>query len=166
MLRKEICPFYSCNSTGKRGIVTKFADFVFCPACPCLFLSLIMINNINNFGTINFYENNNSPSKKEQPQQVQDIRPIEEPKPLTSIIFTKKAKREAKETEILDALLKSIQGRRDKTRAFVDELHSWQKEGYIDAHFNAQVMYDELDKLTPLPFGYDAFKRLYNYTRV
>lgn len=125
-----------------------------------------MINNINNFGTINFYENNNSPSKKEQPQQVQDIRPIEEPKPLTSIIFTKKAKREAKETEILDALLKSIQGRRDKTRAFVDELHSWQKEGYIDAHFNAQVMYDELNKLTPLPFGYDAFKRLYNYTRV
>ena len=83
-----------------------------------------------------------------------------------SIIFTKKAKREAKIPAILDALKKSVERRRDKTRAFVDELHSWQNDGYVDAHYNAQVMYDELDKLLPLPFGYDAFKRQYNCSRV
>ena len=83
-----------------------------------------------------------------------------------SIIFTKKAKKEAKEATILDALQKSVQGRKDKTRAFVEELHGWQKEGYIDAHYNAQVMYDELDQLTPLSFGYEVFKKHYNNTRV
>ena len=83
-----------------------------------------------------------------------------------SIIFTKKAKKEAKEATILDALQKSVQGRKDKTRAFVEELHGWQKEEYIDAHYNAQVMYDELDKLIPLSFGYEVFKKHYNNTRV
>ncbi|MBO4250609.1 MAG: hypothetical protein J5884_05060 [Paludibacteraceae bacterium] len=34
-----------------------------------------MINNINNFGVINFYENNSSEKKKEQPKQVEDITP-------------------------------------------------------------------------------------------
>ena len=84
---------------------------------------------------------------------------------IDSIIFTKKAKKEAKEPAIIQALQKSIQGRRDKTRAFVDELQSWQKEAYVDARFNAQVMYDELEKLMPLPFGYEVFKKHYNNTR-
>ena len=83
-----------------------------------------------------------------------------------SIIFTKKAKKEAKQTAIIEALKKSIDGRRDKTRAFVDELHSWQKDGYVDAHYNAKVMYDELAKLLPIAFGYDVFKRHYNNTRI
>ena len=82
-----------------------------------------------------------------------------------SIIFTKKAKKEAKEAAIIAALQKSVQGRNDKTRAFVDELHSWQKEGYVDAHYNAQVMYDELRKLLPISFGYEVFKKHYNNTR-
>ena len=124
-----------------------------------------MVNNINNFGTINFYENNNSNAKKEQAQPVEDIMPLDEPEPVDSIIFTKKAKQEAKQTAIIEALQKSVQGRRDKTRAFVDELHTWQKDAYIDAHFNAQVMYDELDKIMPLPFGYEVFKKHYNNTR-
>ena len=81
-----------------------------------------------------------------------------------SIIFTKKAKREAKIPAILDALKKSVERRRDKTRAFVDELHFWQKEEYIDAHYNARVMYDELVKIVPLTFGYETFKKYYNNT--
>jgi hypothetical protein len=81
-----------------------------------------------------------------------------------SIIFTKKAKKEGKETTIIQALQKSVQGRKDKTRAFVQELQVWQKDGYVDAHYNARVMYDELDKLTPLTFGYEAFKKYYNNT--
>lgn len=82
-----------------------------------------------------------------------------------SIIFTKKAKKESIESTILQALQKAVQNRRDKTRAFVSELHSWQNDGYVDAHFNARVMYDELNKLLPLPFGYEVFKKHYNNTR-
>ena len=119
-----------------------------------------MVNNINNFGVINFYENS---SQKDKQQKVEDIQPIEET--IDSIIFTKKAQKEGKVAHIIDALQQSVEGRKDKTRAFVQELHFWQKEGYIDPHFNAQVMYDELDKLMPLSFGYDVFKRYYNSTR-
>ena len=82
-----------------------------------------------------------------------------------SIIFTKKAKQEGKIPAIVQALQKSIIGRKDKTRALVRELQSWQNDNYIDPQYNAQVMYDELQKILPLPFGYDAFKRLYNNTR-
>ena len=82
-----------------------------------------------------------------------------------SIIFTKKARQEHKEPYIIQALQKSVQGRKDKTRAFVQELHDWQKQAYVDAHYNARVMYDELEKLMPISFGYDVFRRLYNSSR-
>lgn len=120
-----------------------------------------MINNINNFGVINFYESNSQQSQKKE-EKVEEIVPIEES--VDSIIFTKKAKREAKIPTILDALKKSVERRRDKTRAFVQELQSWQNDGYVDAHYNARVMYDELEKITPLTFGYEVFKKYYNNT--
>ena len=81
-----------------------------------------------------------------------------------SIIFTKKARQEGKIPAIIHALQKSIIGRKDKTRALVQELQSWQNDGYVDAHYNARVMYDELDKLMPLSFGYEVFKKNYNNT--
>ena len=126
-----------------------------------------MINNINNFGVINFYEN----SKNSHPQnahQAEDIIPIEEQQTTVpdSMIFTRKAKQESKVNVILQALQKSVVGRKDKTRAFVQELHAWQKDEYIDAHFNARVMYDELGNMLPLPFGYEVFKKHYNNTRI
>ncbi len=80
-------------------------------------------------------------------------------------IFTKKVQNEQKSQEITAALRASYESRRDKTRAFVAELKSWQKEGYIDPHFNAKVMYDSLSQILPLPFGYDTFKKYYNGTR-
>ena len=148
-----------------RDIRYEFADFAVYPKRLCLFSNYkTMVNNINNFGTINFFENNSSSSKKEQAQKVEDILPVEEP--VDSIIFTKKAVKECKQASIIEALQKSVQGRKDKTRAFVDELKEWQKDGYVDAHYNARVMYDELDKLMPLSFGYDVFKRHYNDTRI
>ena len=97
-------------------------------------------------------------------QQPEDITPSESAESIESIIFTKKAKKEGKETVILQALQKSVQGRKDKTRAFVQELQGWQKDEYVDAHYNARVMYDELDKLIPLSFGYEVFKKYYNNT--
>jgi hypothetical protein len=96
-------------------------------------------------------------------QQPEDVTP--EPAAVTSCVFTKKAQKEGKEADILEALQKSVQGRKDKTRAFVHELQNWQQEGYVDAHYNAQVMYDELAKILPIPFGYEAFKKHYNNTR-
>lgn len=125
-----------------------------------------MVANINNFGVVNFYENNTKqePSQKAEPV-CEDITPVQTEASVDSIIFTKKAKREAKEATIIAALKKSVQGRKDKTRAFVQELQGWQKEDYIDAHYNAQVMYDELAKVLPLPFGYEVFKKHYNNTR-
>ena len=125
-----------------------------------------MTANINNFGVINFYENNNSKQEHKQKSETvcEDIEPVQETKPIDSIIFTKKAKKEGKETVILQALQKSVQGRKDKTRAFVQELQGWQKDEYVDAHYNARVMYDELDKLIPLSFGYEVFKKYYNNT--
>ena len=124
-----------------------------------------MVNNINNFGVINFYENNSTHSKKEQ-AECEDIQAVEEKaEPVDSIIFTKKTQKEAKQACIIEALRNSVQGRKDKTRAFVTELQQWQKDGYVDAHYNAQVMYDELNKLLPLPFGYEVFKKHYNNTR-
>ena len=93
------------------------------------------------------------------------VEPVEELKTaIDSILFTKKARKEAKETAFIAALQKSTQGRRDKSRALVFELHAWQDEGYIDAHYNARVMYDELEKLMPMPFGYNAFRKHYYIT--
>ena len=125
-----------------------------------------MVANINNFGVVNFYENNTpkqEPTQKAEPV-CEDITPIQTEAPVDSIIFTKKAKKEGKEAFILQALQKSVQGRKDKTRAFVQELQEWQKNEYIDAHYNARVMYDELEKLIPLAFGYEVFKKYYNNT--
>ena len=82
-----------------------------------------------------------------------------------SIIFTKKAKQENKIPAIVQALQKSLVGRNDKTRALVKELQYWQKDDYIDPNYNAQVMYDELQKIMRLPFGYEVFKKHYNNTR-
>lgn len=125
-----------------------------------------MINNINNFGTINFYESNSANAHTES-KQVEDVTPISSSDSdiPDSIIFTKKAKQENKIPAIVQALQKSLIGRNDKTRALVKELQYWQKDDYIDPNYNAQVMYDELQKIMRLPFGYDAFKRLYNNTR-
>ena len=122
----------------------------------------------NNFGVVNFYEHDKKtePACEDVTPEPSSSAPNNNSEILDSIIFTKKAKHEAKQTHIIEALRQSVQGRRDKTRAFVDELHSWQDEQYIDAHYNAQVMYDELDKMIPLSFGYDAFKRYYNRSRV
>ena len=84
---------------------------------------------------------------------------------IDSPIFTQKAKQQGKQSSIILSLQKSFNGRKDKTRAFVQVLQEWQKDGYVDAHYNARVMYDEWAKIIPLPFGYEVFKKHYNNTR-
>lgn len=177
--QKDYVPFPLYGSVGH---CSEFRRSAYCPTSPYFFIT-IMIANINNFGVINYYEQNatkQEPAQKAEPV-CEDITP-DSPSVTSetivppvgkefdsdisdSIIFTKKAKKEGKEAYILQALQKSVQGRKDKTRAFVEELQSWQKDGYVDAHYNSRVMYDELDKLIPLPFGKEVFKKHYNNTR-
>jgi hypothetical protein len=129
-----------------------------------------MTANINNFGVINFYENNASKQESKQKAEpvCEDIEPVHEEKsdPIDSIIFTKKAKKERMITTIIEAFKKALSVRRDKSRALAQEVKIWQDDEYVDAHYNAQVMYDELAKILPLPFGYEVFKKHYNNTRV
>ena len=121
---------------------------------------------VYNYGTYNDihdnpYSNIYTTAPTDEPKNEQTVQ-ADEPEPVDSIIFTKKAKKEGKEAVIIDALKNSVQGRKDKTRAFVDELKSWQEEQYIDAHYNAKVMYDELEKIIPISFSYNAFRKYYN----
>ena len=97
-----------------------------------------------------------------------DITPVQEEKPadiIDSIIFTKKAKKECMIKTIIQAFKTALSSRRDKSRALAQEVQIWQDDEYLDAHYNAQVMYDEIAKIIPLPFGYEAFKQHYNHTR-
>ena len=153
---------------GERDIRYEFADFAVYPSRLCFFIAS-MVANINNFGVVNFYENNASkqePSKKAEPV-CEDVTPVQEEKsaPVDSIIFTKKAKKEGQIPTIIKAFKTVLASRKDKSRALAQEVKIWQDEEYIDAHYNAQVMYDEIAKIVPLPFGYEAFKQHYNNTR-
>lgn len=132
------------------------------------------INITNLGGVVNYNDNHkevtihnaNNVSDIVRKFMADDVEPVEEEsEPVDSIIFTKKAKIEHKEPAIIEALKNSVQGRKDKTRAFVQELHDWQNKAYVDAHYNARVMYDELEKLMPISFGYDGFRRFYNSSR-
>ena len=96
-------------------------------------------------------------AKDEASQKAADT-PQEEP----CNLFTKKAKKEGKEAEIIEALKSAMSGRKDKARALVDEVRIWQEEGYMDSNFNAKVMYDGLKVLVSLPFLYGNFRKYYN----
>ena len=165
------------------GHSCKSADLSYVPFAHAFFCTT-MSTTIHNFGTIHYNDHSKSMTvntasanitdivrafmaEGDPKTQAEDIEPIENTSSNTpdSIIFTKKAHKEGKITDIIQTLQKSLIGRNDKTRALVQELQSWQKDEYIDPYFNAQVMYDELNKIVHLPFGYDAFKRLYNNTR-
>ena len=132
----------------------------------CFYFLTIMVNNINNFGVINFYESNSANTHSET-KQVEDITPLSSSDSdiPDSIIFTKKAKKEGQIPTIIQAFKSVLANRRDKSRALAQEVKVWQKDEYIDANYNAQVMYDEIAKIMPLPFGYEAFKQHYNNTR-
>lgn len=108
----------------------------------------ILINHLN--GNINLYTNPAQTHTQDAPSVVD------------SILFTKKARQEGTEEEIIESLKQSIGSRKDKARAIVETVRQWQKDGYIDAHFNARVMYDELEKLIPMPFEYPGFRKYYN----
>ena len=81
---------------------------------------------------------------------------------IPSCLFTKKAKQENRMEEIIQSLQSAMKGRSDKARALGEKVRSWQKDGYVDANYNAKVMYDELERLIPMPFQYPGFRKYYN----
>ena len=175
-------PHLSMSWHGSKGYRYKVRRFRFVPFWSMLFFknhkSMSTYNYAPGAGHLDFHHNNISMSaytitdlvRSFISDRAEDITPSEDSSFASdnlsdisnSIIFTKKAKLEHKEPYIIQALQKSVLGRKDKTRAFVQELHDWQNQAYVDAHYNARVMYDELEKLMPISFGYDSFKRLYN----
>ena len=70
---------YPCNRMGGRDIRYEFADFAVYSSRLCFFITTkSMVNNINNFGVINFYENKPSkqePSRKAEPV-CEDVTPV------------------------------------------------------------------------------------------
>lgn len=62
---------------GVRDIRYRFADFCRLSLSLVLLFYIAMINNINNFGVINFYENGTQNSKKDQ-AVTEEVAPIEE----------------------------------------------------------------------------------------
>lgn len=108
----------------------------------------------NPYATI--YATAQEPQPTPQAEEVQPI-PVNH-----SCLFSKKAQREQKKDEIIEALQQSMNGRQDKARALVEEVRQWQKEGYLDSNYNARVMYDQLNRIITLPFQYGGFRKYYN----
>lgn len=127
-----------------------------------------------NYGTVNNYygysptsstvSQNDSPSVSSETIVPPEGKELNSDIP-DSIIFTKKAKKEGMIKTIIQAFKTALSSRRDKSRALAQQVQIWQDDEYLDAHYNAQVMYDEIAKIIPLPFGYEAFKQHYNHTR-
>ena len=121
-------------------------------------------NQYNNYGTINqigtqnnYYYATPMPQMPHMPHNEESA-----PEPETDcLLFTRKARQEGQEAEIIQSLQQAIRGRNDKARALVDAIRQWQKEGYIDANYNARVMYEQLNKIIPLPFQYPGFRKYY-----
>ena len=103
----------------------------------------------------------NYPSKVEK--EVEDkVEDNHDSVSVVSNLFTEKAKLENRVNEIIQALEQSMDGRKDKAQALVEEVKKCQKNGYIDSHFNARVMYDKLNLLISMPFQYPGFRKYYN----
>ena len=113
-----------------------------------------MINNINTFGVINFYEDNNSNAKKEQ-ANVEDITPVETSETLFCRI-TQAAYDKGKAQQV-EAELKSACTSAPK---LVKAIRTNEALGYLDTkNMSSQALYDALNDY----FGLDYSVR--NFTK-
>ena len=97
-------------------------------------------------------------------QQYKQTHPEQSPVVYTdSCIFTKKAKIEHREMDIIASLQASMQGRKDKARALSEKVRYWQDEECLDRNYNAQILYDELLKLISIPFSAANFRKFYHH---
>lgn len=116
-----------------------------------------MINNINNFGTINFYENNSTNSKKEQ-AECEDIQPIQEekskPKGICPCIT--KAAHDAGKAQDVDSELRSASTSAPK---LVKAITTNEALGYVDTkNMTSEDLYNLLNEYYNLPFKARCFR--------
>lgn len=107
---------------------------------------------------------NTKDEPEESPEEQPEDKP-EEPKDYSSCIFTKQAKMENKQKEIIDSLSEAMVGATDKARSLVREIRMWQKEGYLDKYYNASIFYNELNRLLGLPFTSGGFRKYFYENR-
>ena len=101
-------------------------------------------------------------SWKNETEEKSEIQDSQVPQDYSSCIFTKQAKINKKQAEIIEALKKSMEGAPDKARVLVKEIRYWQEEGDLDRYYNASIFYKEIHKFISLPFSYDGFRKYYN----
>lgn len=119
-----------------------------------------MVNNINNFGVINFFENNNSQSKREQPKQVQDIipEPENEPSQKPKGLFPRitKAAYDAGKAQQVDDELRSASVSAPK---LIKAINFNEAMNYLDTkNMNTNELYDMLNEYYDLPFKPRCFR--------
>ena len=128
------------------------------PHKPMLFLFKTMTNNITNFGTINFYDNNNSQPKKQQSQQVEDVTPI----PLPFLVLDKLTELGTYTLEeFAEKYHKAVKAGAPQLAKFLrrySELKVFNLDGY-----NKRDTYDELKSFfgEEMDFGYTNFTLYY-----
>ena len=114
-----------------------------------------MVNNINNFGVINFFENKNSESKKEP--QVQDITPVQE----YFCRITKKCVNENRADKVEAEICAACKGTAEGLWRTL-----WDNEnlGYVEvAHIDAATLYKDIeDHYGKLPFKERQFRSARN----
>ena len=136
-----------------RGCVGHYHEFAALLVVPQAhaFLCKTMINNINNFGVINFYENSNSNHHSEN-KQTEDITPVEEDELFCRI--TKEAYDKGKAQQV-EAELRSACVSAPK---LVKTIRTNEALGYLDTQNLSSVeLYELLNEHYHLPFKPHAF---------
>ena len=118
-----------------------------------------MTANINNFGVINFYENNNAQPQKERPQHVcEDVTPVQDNKPAPAQLCPYIQVDKLNEIGVYTPeQFNELMAKEAKQSApkFAEFLHKHQKTGYL--HFgkdNKQQVFDTLRTFYPTMKGY------------
>ena len=151
---------------GERDIRYEFADFAVYPSRLCFLIST-MVANINNFGVVNFYENNaakNEPSKKAEPV-CEDIEPADELSTNSKAAdsdkklfprITKHAYELGKAQEVEDELRSASVSAPKLVRA----IKTNEALGYLDTqNLSSTELYDLLNEHYALSFSVSNFRR-------
>lgn len=147
---------------GERDIRYEFADFAVYLLPPVLFFNNIMIANINNFGVVNFYENNNSNNHTES-KEVEDITPLsssgaphENAEKRSFFCRITKAAYDAGKAPVVEDELRSACVSAPK---LIKTIRTNEALGYLDTqNLSSKELYELLDEHFELPFKVRTFQ--------
>lgn len=143
---------------GERDIHYKFADFAVYPSRLCFFITT-MTANINNFGVINFYENNahkQEPAKKAQPV-CEDIEPVQV-KTADKGLFCRITKA-AYDKGVAQQVEDELQSASVSAPKLVKAINTNEALGYLDTkNLSSKELYNLLDEHFGLSFEVRNFR--------